>query len=152
MVIPFGLRLYVKKELCPRLGIPFRRSTELAAELIWLFDLPEGMKVRVLFDSFYLCRVVLAACKEKGFSFFSTLKDNRNLLINGRKVKLGTYKKSAFRRGKKRNLKLRKAKGRSQGTLMWIWVGCRSSGWGKCELSSRERTGKARCLEAKPPT
>jgi hypothetical protein len=33
-VIPYGVRLYVKKEYCPALGVAFRKTTELAAQLI----------------------------------------------------------------------------------------------------------------------
>jgi len=48
--IPFGVRLYVKKEDCRRLQRPFRKTTELAAELIREFQRPQGVQVRVLFD------------------------------------------------------------------------------------------------------
>ena len=33
-VIPYGVRLYVKKEYCPALGVAFCKTTELAAQLI----------------------------------------------------------------------------------------------------------------------
>ena len=33
-VIPFGIRLYVKKAQCPTVGVPFHKTTELAAQLI----------------------------------------------------------------------------------------------------------------------
>lgn len=96
--IPFGVRLYVKKEDAPTLGRPFRKTTELAAELIREFQPPRGVHVRVLFDSFYLCPVVVKACRERGFHFISTLKSNRNLFQNGRKLKAGRYGRHLFRR------------------------------------------------------
>jgi DDE superfamily endonuclease len=33
-VIPWGIRLYVKREQCTGVGVPFRKTTELAAQLI----------------------------------------------------------------------------------------------------------------------
>ena len=100
--IPFGVRLYVKKEDCSSLGIKFQKTTHLAAELINSFHAPKGVKVRVLFDTFYLCPGVIKACLEKGFYFVSTLKNNRNLFKNGRKLKAGIYGKNLFRRKKTR--------------------------------------------------
>lgn len=67
--IPFGIRLYVKKEDCKGLGIEFKKTTQLAAELISEFKPPEGVHVRVLFDSFYLCPVVVKSCRKSGFHF-----------------------------------------------------------------------------------
>ena len=109
--IPFGIRLYVKKEDAKPLGVLFRKTTEMAAELIRAFDPPAGVKVRVLFDSYYLCPVVVKACRERGFRFVSTLKSNRNLFKNGRKLKAGTYGPRLFRRKAKRTLKISKTKG-----------------------------------------
>ena len=98
--IPLGVRLYVKKEDCRRLQRPFHKTTELAAALIREFQRPQGVQVRVLFDSFYLCPVVVKACRSKGFHFISTLKSNRNLFKNGRKLKAGAYGRNLFRQGR----------------------------------------------------
>ena len=89
--IPWGVRLYAKKDDCPKLGLPFRKTTELAAELIQEFTPPEGVRVVVLFDSYYLCKTVVKACRAKGFRFAATLKANRNLFRGGRKLKAGKY-------------------------------------------------------------
>lgn len=107
--IPLGTRLYVKKEQCPALGVPFKKTTQLAADLIEVFNPPPGVRVRVLFDSFYLCPAVVNACRRKGFRFVSTLKRNRNLFRNGRKLKAGRYGRNLFRRRKTRTLKRSKA-------------------------------------------
>lgn len=95
--IPWGVELYAIKEDCRRIGIRFRKSTEMAADLIASFRPPAGVKVRVLFDSFYLCPVVVNACRKQGFRFVSTLKANRNLYKNGRKLKAGKYGPNLFR-------------------------------------------------------
>jgi len=120
--IPFGIRLYVKKEHCADLNLPFRKTTTLAADLIEAFDPPPGVRVRVLFDSYYLCPVVVNACRQKGFRFVSTLKSNRNLFRGGRKLKAGRYGRNLFRRRKKRTLTRSKA----SGTAVYRYV---DAGW-----------------------
>jgi Transposase DDE domain len=97
-VIPFGIRLYVKKAQCAALGLPFWKTTELAAHLIQEFNPPAGVKVMVLFDAYYLCHTVVKACREKHFRFASTLKSNRTLLKLGWKLKAGRYGKNLCRR------------------------------------------------------
>ena len=109
--IPFGIRLYIKKEDCPSLGREFKKTTQLAAELISEFEPPKGVCVRVLFDSYYLCPVVVKACRKRDFQFVSVLKNNRNLFKNGRKLKTGTYSRNLFRRRKKKTFSIRKSKG-----------------------------------------
>jgi hypothetical protein len=109
--IPFGIRLYVKKQDCHRLGLDFKKTTQLAAELISEFNPPEGINVRVLFDSYYLCPVVVKSCRNKDFHFVSTLKSNRNLYKNGRKLKAGGYGSRLVRRRRKNIYRINKAKG-----------------------------------------
>lgn len=101
VVIPLGLRLYVKKEHARGLGVPFRKSTQLAADLIGAFMPPAGVRVVVLFDNYYLCPTVVAACRAKGFHYVSTLKNNRNLFRNGQKLKAGRYGRNLYRRKRK---------------------------------------------------
>jgi SRSO17 transposase len=97
-VIPWGIRLYVKKEACAAVGVPFRKTTQLAAQLIREFDAPVGVKVLVLFDAYYLCATVVNACREKRFPFVSTLRSNRSLFKRGWKLKAGRYGRNQFRR------------------------------------------------------
>lgn len=108
ITIPFGIRLYAKDTECKKLGRPFLKVTELAAELIKSFNPPKGVNVLVLFDSYYLCPVVVNACRQKGFHFVSTLKSNRNLKNRGKKVKAGSYGKYCFKTRKKSRIKISK--------------------------------------------
>lgn len=110
-VIPWGIRLYLKKEDAAALGQPFKKTTQLAADLIDAFDPPQGVSVRVLFDSYYLCRAVVKACRKKDFRFISTLKSNRNLYKNGRKLKAGAYGRSLFGRQAKKTCRIEKVQG-----------------------------------------
>jgi len=143
--IPFGIRLYVKKEDCPKLGVEFKKTTQLAAELISEFKPSEGAKVKVLFDSYYLCPVVVKACRKKGFRFVSVLKNNRNLFKNGRKLKTGSYSKNLFRRQKKKTFSICKSKGHVKYTYVdagWLDV----SGLGKLHVIFSRKKADPRIL------
>jgi hypothetical protein len=48
------------------------------AELSSEFKPPEGIRVRVLFDSYYLCPVMVKACRKKGFHFVSAKMDENS--------------------------------------------------------------------------
>jgi hypothetical protein len=50
----------------------------MAAQMIRAFAAPAGLKVRVLFDAFYLCPTTVRACQDKAFCFFSVAARNRN--------------------------------------------------------------------------
>jgi SRSO17 transposase len=97
-VIPYGIRLYVNKAHCPALGLPFRKTTEMAAQLIREFQPLAGVKVMVLFDAYYLCRTVVKACRAQGFHFASTLKSNRRRCKQGWQLNAGRYGRNLFRR------------------------------------------------------
>lgn len=119
--IPFGIRLYVPKDQCEQVGVLFQKTTQLATELIRAFQAPEGIHVKVLFDSYYLCKNVVKACREKGYRFVSTLKGNRNLFKNGRKLKAGKYGKNYYRRHTKQHLSVQKEQG--QATYSYVDAG-----------------------------
>jgi SRSO17 transposase len=110
-VIPFGIRLYVKQAYCPALGLSFRKTTELAAQLIREFKAPTGVTVVVLFDAYYLCPTVVKACREKSFHFASTLKSHRSLFKLGWKLKAGRSGRNLFRRRRTDTLDLSKPYG-----------------------------------------
>jgi SRSO17 transposase len=124
-VIPFAIRLYVKKEECPQLELEFKKLTQLAAQIIREFAPPRGVKVRVLFDSYYMCHTVVKACRKKGFRFVSVLKSNRNLFKRGRKLKVGKYGRNLFRRKEKekKNFVIHKESGKVNYTYVDVgWL------------------------------
>jgi SRSO17 transposase len=110
-VIPFGIRLYVKQAQCPSVGVPFHKTTELAAQLIRECTPPAGVKVVVLFDAYYLCPTVVKACRAQHFHFASTLKSNRSLFKQGWKLHAGRYGRNLFRRRRTDTLDLAKPYG-----------------------------------------
>jgi SRSO17 transposase len=113
-VIPWGIRLYMKPEQAKSLGLPFRKTTELAAQLIREFKAPAGVKVVVLFDAYYLCRTVVQACREQHFHFASTLKSNRSLFKPGWKLKAGRYGRNLLRRRRADTLVIAKPHGKAR--------------------------------------
>jgi hypothetical protein len=110
-VIPLGIRLYVKKTQCTTVGVPFQKTTHLAAHLIREFHAPAGVRVVVLFDAYYLCPTVVKACREKRFHFASTRKSNRSLFKQGWKLKAGRYGRNLCRRRHTATLDLAKPYG-----------------------------------------
>ena len=102
ITIPFAVKLYAKKEYCQNTKKEFKKTTELAAEIIRSFQPPSNIKVIVIFDSYYMCKVVGRAIKDKGFHLISTLKINRNIYCGrGQKRKVGSYGKNTYRRNLK---------------------------------------------------
>ena len=84
MVIPWAVRAWASRKVCQTerakaLGLKFRNSNQLVAEVIREFpeDLARFFRVRVLFDSGFLNKEVVIACKDRDFRFISVAKSNR---------------------------------------------------------------------------
>jgi hypothetical protein len=93
VTIPWGTWLYVKQEDAPKLKVPFRKLTELAAgQAVRDARLPGcfGNNVIVLFDAYYLCPNVVEACRARGWHYIGAGKGNRNFhASSGQWHKLG---------------------------------------------------------------
>ncbi|MGB9108203.1 MAG: transposase [Telluria sp.] len=100
VTIPWGSWLYVKREDAPRLRLPFHTLIELAAEAIRTAALPTTWTPTVLFDSAYLAKPTVEACRARGWTFIGTGQSSRNFFVQGRKHKLGRYGKNVLRRGR----------------------------------------------------
>jgi hypothetical protein len=110
-VIPWGIRLYVKPQHAKALGRPFRKTTELAAQLIREFKAPRGVKVMALLAAYDRCHTVVQACREKHVRCAATLKGHRSLFKPGWKLKAGRYGRNLFRRRHTTSLVLTKPHG-----------------------------------------
>jgi len=106
VVIPYAVRLWATQSFCQRTQKPsydgepieFRKLTELAGDIIG--ELPFA-KATVLFDSYYLCQNVTAACEAKSYRFVGVAKKNRNFFPDGRdrdKRRLGRYGAGVLKR------------------------------------------------------
>lgn len=82
VLMPWRFDLWVPKKQAKR---SYRKTTQMAAEFIRTFDAPKGLKVRVLFDAFYLTPVVVRACENRGFAWFSVASKNRTLTREGKR-------------------------------------------------------------------
>lgn len=84
VIMPWRFDLWVPKKQAKR---SYRKTTQIAAAFIQSFAVPKGLKVRVLFDAFYLTPVVIRACENRGFSWFSVASKNRTLTRDGLKYR-----------------------------------------------------------------
>jgi SRSO17 transposase len=82
VVMPLRLHLWKPKG---QSGPRYRKLTDLAAQMIKEFEVPAGLKVRVLFDAFYLSPVVVKACEKREFAWFSVAAKNRCFRREGEK-------------------------------------------------------------------
>lgn len=82
VVWPWRFELWVARR---EAGQQYRKMTEIAAEMIRAFRPPRRLKVRVLFDAFYLCPPVTRACEARGFTWFSVAAKGRRFQPHGRR-------------------------------------------------------------------
>jgi SRSO17 transposase len=114
LTLPWRFTLWLPAGYCKAQRQAYRKTTAIAAELIRRFQPPAGLKVRVLFDAFYLCPAVTKACAERGFTWFSVAARNRNLTVGTRTRPIGDMGPGVLRhRGRRVRLK------RSRG---WRWM------------------------------
>jgi SRSO17 transposase len=90
VVLPWRIDLWKPKgQTQGHSGGRYRKLTDMAAAMIKAFEAPAGVKVRVLFDAFYLCPTVTKACESKEFFFFSVAQRSRNFTTaNGKRRKI----------------------------------------------------------------
>jgi SRSO17 transposase len=87
VVMPWRIELWKHKKDA---GKAYRKWTQIAADMIRAMPVPKGLKVRVLFDGLYLCPLVTHACKDRGFTWFSTAQRNRKFKrAGGSKKEIG---------------------------------------------------------------
>ena len=76
VIFPWRFELWLPKSCGVR---RYRKTTQIAAEMIRAFQPPAGLRVRVLFDAFYLSPTVTKACENRGFTWFSVASRNRTI-------------------------------------------------------------------------
>ena len=84
LISPSGLRIpfrryYYTKEYCEKKGRPYRKQTQLAAEMIRELPLPEGADVVVLGDTAFDAEVIRQASDERHYSWIVPLNPERVL-------------------------------------------------------------------------
>jgi len=92
-------------------GRQYRKTTDLAAEIMTTFDRPWRWPVRVLFDAFDLCPSVTKPCENKRLSWFSVAARNRTFTPDrGRRATLGRLA-PGWRRHEARTVRMPRARG-----------------------------------------
>ena len=72
-------------------GDPRYMMTELAAEAVRQANLPEHLKVTVLFDAYYLCPTVVRAVLDRSWHYIGVGKSNRRFEAPSQSHRLSTY-------------------------------------------------------------
>ena len=98
VTIPWGSWLWLEPADAGKEGLPFAKLTQLAATAIHNAALPASMPVRVLFDCYYLCPVVVDACRCRRWHSVGVGKAHRNFTVVGGKRKLDAYGGNVARR------------------------------------------------------
>src|SRR5206468_1355562 len=84
LLTPSGLRVpscrsYYTKGYCAATGRPYRKQTELAAQLIAAAAVPAGAKAVVLGDTAFEAKLIRSACAARGFGWVVPLNPERVL-------------------------------------------------------------------------
>ena len=82
LITPRGVRLpfrrcYYTKEYCAQKSIPYRKQTDLAADMIRELPLPEGADVIVLGDTAFDAEVIHGACLERKYTWIVPMNPER---------------------------------------------------------------------------
>lgn len=78
---PLAPRMYRQKKVCQREGVAFKSKIDIMEEIIQDFTPVPGTQTHVLLDSWYTCKRIWRAARDRGFLITSGLKSNRSLRI-----------------------------------------------------------------------
>lgn len=95
--IPYNFDIYIQKEQCSKLGVKFRKKTEIALEQLKNFESDNDQEVYVLADTFYATQSIINYCRLNNLNFVSTLKYNRVFYVNGHKTNVSKYLKNTIK-------------------------------------------------------
>jgi SRSO17 transposase len=78
---PLAPELYRQKAVCEREGVPFRSKVDIVLDMIRDFQPLAHTQTHVLLDSWYTCKAIWRAARQRGFLITSGLKANRSLRV-----------------------------------------------------------------------
>jgi SRSO17 transposase len=137
VIMPWRFELWASKQWT---GKAYRKSTQIAAEFIRAFQPPKGLKVHVLFDAFYLTSVVVNACKDRGFVWFSVASKNRTLQRpNGRPRRRLSALVPGLLRHQGHNVRMKRARGWARFRLALVEGKLKGIGWVRIAVRKRPR-------------
>lgn len=105
-VFPWASQVVLTEDQAKEAGRPHKTCVEIGAELLETFTAPEGLKVRVLFDTAYLAEAVIKVLDVKGWKLVSRAKPDRVVFpgsgrpkADGKNQHVGQYMRNCLRRG-----------------------------------------------------
>ena len=109
LIIPYCFDVYIPENQCSKLGVKFRKKTDIALEQLKSFETDCNQKIFVLADTYYATKPIMNYCRLKKQHFVSTLKFNRIIKVNGHQTNVRKYLKHTIKRFKSsRKIKLGK--------------------------------------------
>jgi len=102
IVIPYAIEVYIPQEKVKETGSIFKKKTEIALEILKEFEADERQEVFVIGDTYYASSSIIRICRQKRYSFVSSLKSNRIFYLNNRQYNVSTYSKRVFNRKKRK--------------------------------------------------
>jgi SRSO17 transposase len=93
---PLAPQMYRQKAVCEREGVPFQSKVDMMEATIRDFQPVANTLTHVLVDSWYTCKRIWHAARERGFLITSGVKSNRSLWVTdaegqGRWMRLNEY-------------------------------------------------------------
>lgn len=116
----------------------YRKMTDMVAQMIQELPIFAGLRVRVLFDAYYLCPQVVQACVARGWSWFSVAARNRTFTPNGRQRRKLADWVPGFLRHNAQRVRMRRSRG-------WTWLNIASA------TGHLSRIGEVRLVVSKRP-
>ena len=112
VVLPWKFELWIPFH---EAGPGYRKKTQIAAQMINQFKLLWDLKIRVLFDAFYLAPPVIKACETRDFKWFSVASKNRKMKRKHCQKRSIKQFAAGVLRHKGKRVRLRRARG-------WRWM------------------------------
>lgn len=100
IIIPYYFDVYIPENQCSKLGIKFRKKTDIALDQLKSFEPDCNQKTFVLADTYYATKQIMNYCRLKKQHFVSTLKFNRIIKVNGHQTNVRKYLKHTIKRFK----------------------------------------------------
>ena len=95
--IPYDFDVYIPKEQCSKLGVIFRKKTEIALDQIKSFEADNDQETYVVADSYYAAQSIMNYCRSNKINFVSTVRYNRVFYIKGHRTNASNYLKYSIK-------------------------------------------------------
>ena len=101
IVIPYAIEVYIPKQTAKASGYKFKKKTDIASEILKIYEADEKQAVFVVADTYYASQAIMKLCRSRKYSFVSMLKTNRILRISNKQMNVSSYIKRFFPKRKR---------------------------------------------------